>query len=75
MSFNFGEEDSRKKEYVAVRMESQLFRALKAEANNRGIDLSCCIRDLCKVFLENGIDNRPGTDALLSNNTLPGRDV
>ena len=58
MSFYFGEQDNRKKEFVAVRMESQLFRALKTEANNRGVDLSCCIRDLCNDFLQNG--NGPG---------------
>lgn len=48
MSFYFGEEDGRKKEFVAVRMESQLFRALKTEADSKGIDLSECIRQKCR---------------------------
>lgn len=62
MGFYFGEQDNRKKEFVAVRMESQLFRALKTEANQKGVDLSEIIREKCRAN---------GSNTILSRDTLP----
>ena len=45
-------EDTRKKEFVAVRMEADLFRRLKEAADKEGIDLSACIRKLCSDGLD-----------------------
>lgn len=43
--------DKRKKEFVGVRMERQLFIALKTEADKRNTDLSTTIRSLCSEVL------------------------
>lgn len=51
--FLFGQPDSRKKQFVACRMELELFKALKIEADKQGKDLSQVIREYCsKVFEE-----------------------
>jgi len=52
MSFCFGEQDNRKKEFVAVRMEKSLFLELRKEADKRKTDLSSVIRELCKKGLK-----------------------
>lgn len=44
--------DSKKREFVAVRMESDLFRQLTAVAQERDSDLSSVIRDMCRQQLE-----------------------
>lgn len=52
MTFYLLEQDDRKREFVAVRMESQLFTALRQEADRRGEDLSQTIRSLCSESLK-----------------------
>lgn len=49
--FHYGMEDSRKKSFVAVRMEASLFKALKEKAVSEDKDLSTKIRELCQVGL------------------------
>ncbi len=52
MSFYFDSQDPRKKEFVALRMEQQLFQQLKKEAAESGLDLSATIRRLCSEALK-----------------------
>jgi hypothetical protein len=46
MNFYLDEEDSRKKEFVAFRVEKPLFERIKAKAQSNNSDLSATIRDL-----------------------------
>lgn len=45
------DEDNRKLQFVGVRMERNLFRALKERADRDGTDLSTTIRGLCSEKL------------------------
>lgn len=52
MAFYMDQKDERKKQYVACRMDLELFSSLKQEADRRGVDLSNCIRALCSEALK-----------------------
>ena len=48
----FKVQDKRKKEFVAVRMEADLFKQLSLKAQQEASDLSSVIRKLCRSGLE-----------------------
>lgn len=56
---NLYAQDQRKKHFVSVRMEQELFKELMEKAQAQGKDLSCTIRELCKSGLNNN-ENTPG---------------
>lgn len=45
-------QDQRKKEFIALRMERELFILLKQKAMQENLDLSHMIRSLCREGLE-----------------------
>jgi len=53
MNFYLDEEDSRKKEFVAFRVEKQLFDRIKEKAQSNNSDLSATVRNLVCRGLSN----------------------
>ena len=64
MGFNYWDVDPRKKEFVALRMDEQLFQALKEKAQSEGIDLSEAIRQSIKKSIENKIGGKYGAERI-----------